>query len=66
MKRDLRNDETRYNNWLKEAKNIGILSLTKKNSDLIIQHIEDMEAGRNINKRGTGCGRGRLFRHPGK
>jgi len=58
MKRDLRNDEARYNNWLKEVKNIGILSLTKKNSDLIIQHIEDMEAGRNINRRSKAGRRG--------
>ncbi len=58
MKRDLRNDEARYNNWLKEAKKIGILDLTKKNSDLIIQHIEDMEAGRNINRRSKAGRRG--------
>ena len=51
MKRDLRNYEARYNIWLKEVKKIGILNLTKKNSDLIIHHIEDMEAGRNINRR---------------
>jgi integrase len=51
MKRDLRNDEARYNIWLKEVKNIGILNLSQKNSDFIIQHIEDMEAGRNINRR---------------
>jgi integrase len=51
MKRDLRNDEARYNIWLKEVQKIGILNLTKQNSDLIIQHIEDMEAGRNINRR---------------
>jgi hypothetical protein len=51
MKRDIRNDEARYNIWLKEVKNIGILNLTKNNSDLIIQHIEDMEAGRNISRK---------------
>ena len=58
MKRDLRNDEARYNNWLKEVNKIGILNLTKNNSDLIIQHIEDMEAGRNINRRSKAGRRG--------
>jgi integrase len=58
MKRDLRNDEARYNNWLKEVNKIGILNLTKNNSDLIIQHIKDMEAGRNINRRSKAGRRG--------
>ena len=58
MKRDLRNDEARYNNWLKEVKKIGILNLTKKDSDLIIQHIEDMEAGRNVNRKSKAGRRG--------
>ncbi|MHC4158415.1 MAG: tyrosine-type recombinase/integrase [Planctomycetota bacterium] len=47
----MRNDEARYNNWLKEAKEIGIPNLTQNNSDLLIQHIEDMEAGRNISRK---------------
>ena len=58
MKRDLRNDEARYNNWLNEVKKIGISDLTQKNSDLIIQHIEDMEAGRNVNRKSKAGRRG--------
>lgn len=40
------------------SQKIGILNLTKKNSDLIIQHIEDMEAGRNVNRRSKAGRRG--------
>jgi integrase len=58
MKRDLRNDEARYKNWFNEVKKVGISDLTQKNSDLIIQHIEDMEAGRNINRKSKAGRRG--------
>jgi len=58
MKRDLHNDEARYNVWLKEAKTIGILNLSPRNSNLIIQHTEDMEAGRNINRKSKAGKRG--------
>jgi hypothetical protein len=51
MKRDLRNDEARYKNWFNEVKKIGISDLTQNNSDLIIRHIEDMEAGGNVNRK---------------
>ena len=58
MKRDLRNDEARYKNWFNEVKKVGISDLTQKNSDLIVQHIEDMEAGRNVNRKSKAGRRG--------
>ena len=58
MKRDIRNDQARYNAWIEEVKETGIPNLTKENSDLIIQHIEDMEAGRNVNRKSKAGKRG--------
>jgi site-specific recombinase XerD len=58
MKRDIRNDQARYNAWIEEVKETGIPNLTKENSDLIIQHIEDMEAGRNVNRKSKAGRRG--------
>ena len=58
MKRDLRNDEARYKNWFNEVKKVGISDLTQKNSDWIVQHIEDMEAGRNVNRKSKAGRRG--------
>jgi len=42
MRRDIYNDETRFQKWKKEALKEGI-GLSKQNSDLIIQHLSSLE-----------------------
>ena len=53
MVREVRNEEHRFNTWLKKVKEEGIEDLYPINSKLVIQHLEDMEAGRNINRKGN-------------
>lgn len=55
MKRDIYGHEERYKKWKEEAVKLGVEGLTKKNSDLLIQYVSDMEIGVNIsnkNKKG--------------
>lgn len=55
MKRDIYGHEDRYKKWKEEAVKLGVEGLTKKNSDLLIQYVSDMEIGVNIsnkNKKG--------------
>lgn len=55
-KRDLFGHKERYENWKTEATESGIVGLTKKNSNLIVKHVLDMEIGVNIsnkNKKGA-------------
>jgi integrase len=56
MKRDIFGHKDRYEKWKANALEEGIIGLTKKNSDIILQHILDMEIGVNIsnkNKKGA-------------
>ncbi len=50
MKRDIFNHKQRYENWKSEVSELGIDSLTKKNSDLLIQYVFDMELGVNVSR----------------
>lgn len=57
MKVDLYNNESRYISWKKEATKPGYIepNLTKKNSNILIRYIFDMETGANVstaNKKG--------------
>jgi len=49
-KRDIYHNQERYSKWKEESKEIGISGLTKKNSDLIIAHLSDMEQGKNTGR----------------
>lgn len=56
VKRDIFGHKERYENWKADAIETGIVGLTKKNSDLILRHVLDMEIGVNIsnkNKKGA-------------
>lgn len=48
MKIDPYNHKEKYLKWKQGAKERGILNISKYNSDLILQYIEDMEMGINI------------------
>ena len=48
--RDVYNDEGKYLNWKADVQENGIAGLTKRNSDLIVRFITDMEEGRNVAK----------------
>ncbi|MBS3073420.1 tyrosine-type recombinase/integrase [Candidatus Pacearchaeota archaeon] len=51
MKKDIYHNEQRYNDWKKEIdESGGIEGISKKNSDLILKHIIDMEQGNNVGK----------------
>ena len=57
MKIDLYNHEKRYTEWKKHASKKDYIegNLTKKNSDVLIKYIFDMEVGANVsllNKKG--------------
>lgn len=51
MIRDIGNNEARFNAWLDDVKQGGIIGLSPTNSKLIINHIEDMLAGTNTNRK---------------
>ncbi len=56
IKKDIFGHKERYEKWKEEVKEGGIQNLTKKNSNIIIQYIFDMEVGINIsnkNKKGA-------------
>jgi len=56
MKIDPYNHEQRYKKWKAQVLVSGIPNITKQNSDLILQYLEDMEHGINIshsNKKGA-------------
>jgi len=56
MKRDIFGHKERYEKWKANVLEEGITDLTKKNSDIIVQHVFDMEIGVNIsnkNKKGA-------------
>ena len=56
MKRDIFGHKERYEKWKADVVEEGIIGLTKKNSDIILQHVFDMEIGVNIsnkNKKGA-------------
>lgn len=48
MKIDLLGLEQRHKRWKQEASSEGIQGITKANSDIIIQHVLDMEIGQNV------------------
>jgi integrase len=50
MKVDIYGHKKRYENWKKEVTEEGEEGLTKKNSDILIQFIFDMEIGSNVSK----------------
>jgi len=55
-KRDVFGNKEKYERWKSDVVEYGIDKLTKKNSDIIVQHIFDMEIGVNIsikNKKGA-------------
>jgi len=56
LKRDIFGHKQRYESWKEDIKDSDIVGLTKKNSDIIKQHVFDMEIGVNIsmkNKKGA-------------
>lgn len=56
MKRDIWKHEQRYKQWKEDALDRGVDKLTKKNSDILIKYLSDMEIGINVsnkNKRGA-------------
>jgi len=56
IKRDIYGHKERYESWKTEVAEYGIEGLTKKNSEIIVQHVLDMEIGVNIsnkNKKGA-------------
>lgn len=48
--KDIYNNEKKYKYWLEEINSSGIEGVSKKNSDLIVQYVKDMELGKNIAK----------------
>lgn len=56
MKIDPYNHEGKYRNWQKKVKN-GISGISKKNSDLLLRYIHDMEYGLNVSIRTAKGGR---------
>ncbi len=50
MKVDVYGHNQRYENWKKEVVESGEQGLTKKNSDVLIKYIFDMEIGANVSK----------------
>lgn len=55
MKFDVHGHETRYKNWKEEVVKLGQEGLTRKNNDVLLQYIFDMEVGANVsikNKKG--------------
>ena len=48
MVRDINNDEGRYKKWRASVEKKGIEDLSKQNSNLIIQYLDDMKEGKNI------------------
>ncbi|MEO0126326.1 MAG: site-specific integrase [candidate division WOR-3 bacterium] len=50
MKVDIYGHKRRYENWKKDVVKEGEVGLTKKNSDILIQYIFDMEIGANVSK----------------
>jgi len=51
MKRDIYCHEKRYKNWKEEVVEFGIVGLTKKNADYLINYVFDMEIGVNVSKK---------------
>ena len=58
MKVDVFKLEQRYKNWKDEALAGGVPSLTCENSDILVQYVLDMEAGRNVARGSKKGGRG--------
>jgi len=56
--RDIGNTAERYKNWIAEVKEQGIVGLNLINSKLLIQHIEDLETGRNTDRKHAKGSRG--------
>lgn len=48
--KDIYNNEKKYKYWLEEVKESGIEGISKKNSELIIAYVKDMELGKNVAK----------------
>jgi hypothetical protein len=57
MKVDVFKRKQSYLNWKERAQDEGIPSISKKNSDLVIQYVRDMETGQNIAKGSAKGGR---------
>ena len=57
MKLDIHGHEQRYKNWKERVQEEGEENLTKKNSDILIQFILDMEIGANVSKSNKKGGR---------
>jgi len=57
MKKDIFAHEQRYKNWKERIEEEGEDHLTKKNSDILIQFILDMEIGANVSKKNKKGGR---------
>jgi len=48
MKQDPYNHKERYLNWRKNAEEKGVSDITKENSEIILQYLDDMENGINV------------------
>lgn len=48
--KDIYNNEKKYKYWLEEVSKYGIDGVSKKNSELIVNYVKDMEEGKNIAK----------------
>jgi len=57
MKLDVFGHKQRYEKWKEAVQEEGEAGLTKKNSDILIQFIFDMEVGSNISRKSTKGGR---------
>ncbi|MBR9706784.1 hypothetical protein GOV14_07140 [Candidatus Pacearchaeota archaeon] len=57
MKKDPYDHEGRYKRWRKVVEKTGIPNISKYNSDLILQYLEDMEYGYNVSKSSSKGGR---------
>jgi len=47
IKRDPYNHEEKWNSWIKKNDN-GIHGISKRNSDIILEFLKDMEVGKNV------------------
>jgi len=57
MKLDVFGNKQRYEKWKEDVKETGESDLTKKNSDILIQFIFDMEVGSNVSRKSKKGGR---------
>jgi len=51
MKIDPYHHEKRYKEWKAQISNKGIPNISKKNSDIILQYLNDMEHDLNVSRR---------------